>query len=409
MARIDLANLFVRARDSGAETLVRLLREAEDRLLGLLQQERLPDGRHRFVRGGHYARTLITKLGRVMIEVGRVYDRLRNRTFSPLLMALRLGKRRYTHDLRLTCAEEATRTSYGEASEAIQRSLNLIVPRRTIWNFVQELASWVRLGMRRVPLAETESATVTDSTFVRGWRRGLQHEVSVAIRQRASDHRLEMMAAAVDAPPRSVLGSEGMDRLVTDDASVYSVTEARWHQLCHLHFLRRMRELLTEEKGLIDLGERMAVLEELVGLLAHLRASVAKHTVDHDRVAITYRVEATLRRFGEIGHRLEGRGLFQAARYVRERGRATVVFAEVAARGGWMPATSNGVERVMGMIAHRCKRRWAHWNGGLRNLLDLLLVRKTRPASYGWALRTYMRAGAVGLSAPVSGPVVNKS
>lgn len=388
---------------------MRLLGEAEARLIDLLTPERLPDGRRRFVRGGHYARTLISRLGRVVIEVTRVYDRLRQRTFAPLLQALRLGRRRYTHDLRMTCAEEATRTSYGDASEAIQRALNLIVPRRTIWNFVQELAPWVRLGVRRVPLPDTDEPIVTDSTFVRGWRRGQQHEVSVALRQREEDHKVEVTATSVDGPPRAVLGAGTVPRLVTDDALVYSIADARWHQLCHVHFLRRVRELLTEEKGLMELREREAVLQELAGTLAHLRASVAKHSVSGNRVAITYRIETTLRRFGEIGALLEGRGLRQAARYVRERGRATVVFAEVTNRGGWMPATSNGVERVMGMVAHRCKRRWAHWNGGLHNLLDLLLVRKTRPASYGWALRSYLRAGSIGLSAPDGGPLVNNS
>ena len=73
-----------------------------------------------------------------------------------------------------------------------------------------------------------------------------------------------------------------------------------------------------------------------------------------------------------------------------------------------MPTTSNGVERVMGMVSDRCKRKWAHWNGGLRNLLQLLLIRKTRPASYGWAVRSYLRGGSIpNRSLPV-GPLVNK-
>jgi hypothetical protein len=83
---------------------------------------------------------LVTKLGMVIVVVGRVYDRRRRPTFAPLLLALGLGRRRYTRDLRLACAEEASRTTYGEASESILRSLGVHVPRRTIWSFVQELA-----------------------------------------------------------------------------------------------------------------------------------------------------------------------------------------------------------------------------------------------------------------------------
>ena len=144
----------------------------------------------------------------------------------------------------------------------------------------------------------------------------------------------------------------------------------------------------------MSMGERETLVRELSGVLAHLRASVEVHRLDGSGAAVTDRVAVTLDRFGTIGRELEQRGLRQSGRYVRESGRATVVFAEVTMRGGWMPATSNGVERVMGMIADRCKRKWAHWNRGLPNLLQLLLIRKTRPASYGWAVRNYLE-GAV--------------
>jgi hypothetical protein len=38
-----------------------------------------------------------------------------------------------------------------------------------------------------------------------------------------------------------------------------------------------------------------------------------------------------------------------------------VVFAKLEGRGFRVPANSNGVERVMGMVAGRHKRKWAHW------------------------------------------------
>ncbi|MGI0156360.1 MAG: hypothetical protein ACREDE_09575, partial [Thermoplasmata archaeon] len=318
------------------------------------------------------------------------------RTFAPLLLALGLGRRRYTRDLRWACAEEASRTTYGEASESILQSLGVHLPRRTIWNFAQEIGPWVELGAKRVPLKEEEGAQLADGTYVRGWRRGRQHEVNLAVRQRASDHSVEVIGIQIGGPARAVLGSEMVERLTTDDALAYSAEGvARWHSLCHVHFVRRVTALLAEEKGLMAMAEREAVARALTGLLAHLRASVELHRRDGNRIAVTDRVASTLQEFGRIGGELERRGLLQAGRYVRESGRATVVFAEVTMRGGWMPATSNGVERVMGMIADRCKRKWAHWNRGLPNLLQLLLVRKTRPASYGWARRNYMRGGSL--------------
>ena len=352
---------------------------------------------------------MVTKLGKIVVEVARMFDRVTRRTFVPVLLALGLGRRRYTRDLRLACAEEASRTTYGEASESIQRSLGVIVPRRTIWNFAQELGPYVEQGTRSVPIHEEGGAHLADGTFVRGWRKGRQHEVNLLVRQRASDHSVEVVGIQVGGPARGVLGPAPLERLVTDDAASYATDAARWHSLCHVHFLRRVTSLLTDEKGLMDVAEREAVVRGLAGELAHLRASVAHHQLDGDRVAVTRRIAATLAYLGKVGEDLEHRGLRMTGRYVRERGRATVVFAEVTNRGGWMPATSNGVERMMGMIADRCKRKWAHWNRGLGNLLQLLLIRKTRPASYDWAVRAYLRGRSVAPAQPLVGPLVNKS
>jgi hypothetical protein len=406
LGQIDLTNLFRAARDCGAEELLELLRLEEDRLIDLLQAERLPSGAHRYVRGGHYRRALVTKLGMVVVVITRIRDRLRRRTFSPLLHVLGLSRRRYSRDLRLACAEEATRTSYGEASESIQRSLNVRVPRRTIWNFVQEIAPWAEQGARSVPILETDGAHVADGTFVRSWWRGRPHEVNVAIRQRRSDHKVEVVGLRVGGAAGRVIGPE-VERLVTDGALAYSPRPEVWHQLCHVHFLRHLTDLLRDERGLMPPAEREALVRELGGVLAHLRASVAKHSVDGNRVAVGLRIEATLERLGEIGHALDKAGLRQSARFVQDRGRATVVFAEVASRGGWMPATSNGVERVMGMIADRCKRKWAHWNRGLDNMLQLLLIRKTRPAAYSWAVRGYLRGACLTRLAPLGRPRIN--
>lgn len=103
----------------------------------------------------------------------------------------------------------------------------------------------------------------------------------------------------------------GVEHLVTDDAPAYTVDLAQWHQLCQVRFLRHVRSLLTDERGLMTIPEMETVLRELGGVLDHLRASVEKHRVDGNKVAITDRTEATLRWLGEIGTELERRGLRQ--------------------------------------------------------------------------------------------------
>ena len=200
---------------------------------------------------------------------------------------------------------------------------------------------------------------MADGTYVRSWWHGRPHEVNVSIHQRGSDHKVEVVAVRVVGTAGRVIGPE-VARLVTDGALAYSPAPTVWHQLCHVHFLRHVTDLLVSEAGLMDTPDRKAVVRELGGVLGRLRASVAKQGVEGNSVAIAHRIEATLERFGEIGRELHRRGLRQTARLILDRGRATVVFAEVTSRGGWMPATLNGFERVMGMIAERCKRKWAH-------------------------------------------------
>lgn len=105
---------------------------------------------------------------------------------------------------------------------------------------------------------------------------------------------------------------------------------------------------------------------------------------------VTDRVRSTLVELEGIAERLERGACPRAARANRREAKALVVFAEVAVHGVRIPATSNGVERVMGMIADRCNRKWARWRSGLRNLLVMLLARKTRRRVYDLAVQRYL-------------------
>ncbi|MGI0140640.1 MAG: hypothetical protein ACREBT_05795 [Thermoplasmata archaeon] len=62
-----------------------------------------------------------------------------------------------------------------------------------------------------------------------------------------------------------------------------------------------------------------------------------------------------------LAQRLDRAMCPRSARAIRRGATALVVFAEVAAYGIRLPATSNGIEGVMGMIAERYERKWARW------------------------------------------------
>ncbi len=326
----------------------------------------------------------------------RVRDRFTGRVFSPLIEALGPGRRRYTPEVRLAASELAARTSYAETSQAFERTLGVRIPRRTIWDFLQELAHTVRITLSEVAPPPPEAIRgrnhSVDSTFVRGQRKKQQHEVEVAIAQ-GQDHRVQLVGVAVDLRPGTALGDAEVHRLTSDDAPGLRALDGDHRQLCHVHFVRHLADLLGDEG--VSLSEREAILGPVWGLLAHLRNSVEVHRHDGSVGRVTERVQVTLRELGLAGLRLERAGCPQSARFVLREMRSLVVFAEVG-KELWIPATSNGVERVMGMIADRCKRKWAHWNRGPHNMVLTMMARKIHPSVYGLATRRYLRARGYG-------------
>ena len=106
-------------------------------------------------------------------------------------------------------------------------------------------------------------------------------------------------------------------------------------------------------------------------------------------MSIAVRMRETLVELGALRERSLNGGCPRSGEVVLRKMRTLVVLPEV---GGslWMSATSNGIERVMGMVADRCKRKWAHWERGLRNMVLALLAWKIRLIVYGVAVRRSM-------------------
>lgn len=385
-----------------------ILEEAQERLVRGLSDELLPDGRRRYVRNGTYVRRLVSKWGAVLLPVQRVWDRLEEKAWSPLLSGLHLGRRKYSPELRLYCAEEATRTSYGEAQQAIWRNHGVHVPRRTIWSFVQELAARVESIHRAMMPRVANGVHQADSTLVpsqgggvtpRGTDRTFR-SVHASIVQDPEDHRIQVAQVEVDGLPRRVLEGLSVERLVTDDDAAFTVLEVPHHQLCIQHFRRYVSFSLYKEgrygeHARVTQRERDRWVKVLAEIMGHLKNSVMAHSRDRNWAALEHRVRETLSSLEIVADQLDERGYRRAATFIRTEAKATVVFAELAMRGIWIPPTNNAIERVMGMVSHRCKRAWARWGSGLRNLVILLLVRKTRSGVYETAVRRYMRAVGV--------------
>ncbi len=391
--RIDLPSLFQTAAERCDEAVEEVLLDRQERLWQNMKDERLPTGGRRFVKNGGYLRGFRSTRGRARIRIQRVTDRWDGRATAPLLDALEIGKRQYLPDLRVASAEEATRTSYPETEGSTRRFLGRRVPKQTSWGFVQELAESVE-GYHRALLPRPAGGVIQpDTVFVRSQRKGTHHGVHVAIVQDPEEHRCQVVNVEVDGPPKRVLEGFEVDLLACDDNLSLASISAKWRQFCELHFRRLVERSLVDSRGLqLAPDQRARWVRPLVGALAHLRNSVALHKPRGEWEAIEHRTKETLAEFGILAKQLREAGQAQAAKVVENEGRAAVVFGELAARGVWMPSTSNGIERICGMIAHRCKRAWARWGSGLRSMVILLLVRKTRPSIYRSAIARYMRS-----------------
>ncbi len=158
------------------------------------------------------------------------------------------------------------------------------------------------------------------------------------------EHHVHLAAVKVDGPAQSVLVGLEVDGLVTDDDSGLVAVPSRVHQLCHVHFVRLVGELLREEGvGLLD---RETPTGEVRGILARLRHSVEFHATRREWRAIAERVRGTLNELEGVARRLERGACPHSARTIRREAKALVVFAEVAVHG-----------------ISTCPRRRTEWSG----------------------------------------------
>lgn len=110
------SNLFSKARDPGGVALHNLLRR-EGRLTSPLATCRLAGGRPPQVHVSRSLRTLLTKLGSVLVSVQGLRDLSHRRTFVPPLMVVGVGRQRYSRGVGPALAEEVCPSARGEAPE----------------------------------------------------------------------------------------------------------------------------------------------------------------------------------------------------------------------------------------------------------------------------------------------------
>jgi len=107
---IDLAKLIEDARCRSKRELVRLIEGRQEELVYELCGPRYSRG-HPYRRGGSYTRRLVTSLGEVRFKARKVVRRVDGRVYTPILEALDIKRRRYSRNVRMNCAEFASKMS----------------------------------------------------------------------------------------------------------------------------------------------------------------------------------------------------------------------------------------------------------------------------------------------------------
>ena len=401
---LPFPHLLQRLRTASREVLPGVFHEEQQAAVETYLAETVPGGKRRYAKAGGYERGMVVNLGRVTFRVQRLMDRTTGQTFAPFAQVPSLAHRTIAPDVRRAIAEDAAETSFRRASRSFERHACVRVSRQSAHNFLQELAGVVEEEHRADPPDAVGKTHLMDSTEVRGKRKGKgdDHAVHVALVQDPTTHRCEVVNVAVDTKPRDVLPGP-VERLTTDLDPSLAMVPARRHQGCHRHLVGDLHFLLWKrvwrKKGdgqkraaPLDRTRRQGWVKELARALAILRASVEKHRKDGRLKRLRWRIQQTLRTMAGLAQTMARAGYRGAAKFLGKHARGAVVFAEAALEGEEMPATSNGAERQMGTVANRCKG-WGRWGSGLRPLVLLLLVMRTRPVVYARASAAYLRRG----------------
>lgn len=139
--RLSFGNLLSKAEYLGPRALEKVLAASQDRILDYECRVEREDGRRQSMRWGSRASILVHELG-PSTRIRRVRDRFRVGQSLLSLWPCGVQRKRYSPEGHLCAAELATRTSYGVASQTMER-MGLRAPRRTIWDILQESAQQI--------------------------------------------------------------------------------------------------------------------------------------------------------------------------------------------------------------------------------------------------------------------------
>lgn len=332
-----------------------------------------------FTRNGSKKRSVNTKLGSIGLRVNRVKNEKTGNTFKPLLQLLGLnGKEHYTKDVKMDCADTATKLSYRDSVEEA-RKRGLRVSKSTIHAFVQEIGPVMR-SEREKRLRGKHDVVLADGTKAHALKKGEKNEINAAIGRDMETGEKTLLGVTVNKSWHET--SEKANKHISENAVLVADAEKEIRRaLKNQNFQLDIRHAIGEISYKLWQHEapkedKDAILTRLKEILYTLRNSVRKHTEDEDMKRLEWRTITTLDCLKKLAYDSEKEGYWRVGKFIRRSANHMVTFAKLLIAGKEIPYTSNMIERLMGEIAKRVKNKWAHWSEkGLENLLNIQLTR----------------------------------
>jgi hypothetical protein len=360
----------------------------------------------RYMRAGTKMRMLGTRFGIVKVRVGRVYDRMTDRTIIPLWDDIRIVPRRiFQDDVNAILEHSVIRMTYRNTAEEMAQTISRVPCPATLNRRVIEDGAMMagEINARKL------TATTLQPDGTKLYSQGGGHDDLNIILATGQGKAPMLRSITVGQPwkchipairntnfvddkgrpclPNSVSDMEpGLRELMTVDGG-------HW-QPCVVHVIRYAGIALWQDD--LQSGPlKRKIVGQVKRILHHLKASLDKHLPRGEKDAITHRIAQTAKEFRRLATRISVMGMRRTVRFLREMSNVVTTYAALALQGITIPDTNNRLERLMGEVSKRCKHKWMSWTSkGALALLTMLVVRTVEPATYQafWNRKLYGEA-----------------
>jgi hypothetical protein len=358
---------------------------------------------HAFRRSGTRFRYLRTSIGDVVVKLTRVQNVASGRHSMPLFDIIKVARGR---NIQLDLQEIITETALEVSLRGVGRTLGRLIDSppaaSTVHAMIRQRGGEVARAVMSRPLKAR--CVMPDGTKLKAQchnKSSLEVHASIVL---GLDGKPKLRSVSVERPwiyhTMAIRRTEGIDDLgnttrlafVSDMEpglrSLANSTGTQW-QSCHIHLPRALENAMRAD---CVPGYSRVKIQKKAGVLLWLLRVNLEEGMETSAAINEFRHACD-----KLIRRLRRHKCRRGANIVENYFESMVTFASARDRNHTIPWSNNHIERVMGMIASRCKHGWASWSAeGAEALIALLLLKNIEPDTYRDMSRhkAYGRAGS---------------